>query len=852
MSGKLAEAILGELDSGEINGLLGDSVPVAERVPSLRDLLARQLELKRKDVFESLYNGADEADDQVRIVRQHFPRLDKPLARRLIARLPQAERNGWGSLLEMPEQLRTLAAEMNGDSVMVRVYEGLYFPSIAEADSDRLILACLSRLEGWSPQMGLELRGGSSVGPILGRAGKVGAPVKRIIVKNNAGYRAYEGSMTLQSLAPAAQDNTLFKALLHALPDAQRDALNVQLHDHDRLRSLVLEVAKKHRGQAERWLYGVDDLPQWPYTGRLAGGGSNLGRMLSYLPAAVNEPYAHRQYRSLFPGASDAVRERDFALWREAGTVPIDEINNLTEEWRRLETRLAGWAGTEWKRARISEQIRKAWQQVTQFDSQQGVPMLDLADRNLTDQDFADFPLLDASFDHVLCLELSGNDLTQLPDRLLRSFRRVQWLYASGNDLTRLPFYVEGAPLKLLDLRGNRIELDPAGQNWLASCVQLDTLALAGNPLGVAPDLTALSLLRIVKLAECDLTQLPDGLARLSRLERAELFRNAIVELPANLSELPVNIGRALDLGENPLGEQAMEQVDAYYNARGIDLDEEAGKDPLNFADSVDPQSLQRWHGLRQSGSRALFRALANLSETVTFRVAEQTLRRRVDEVLIWLEGSQAARTEVYGLKKPAFIDIEQKMRVARVFSDVPPAQQSLRLLERVTGFIRLPYIDEWIRLLFEDYVQPPAYPYTREVIVQTIRGAASTEPRLWMPEAPRPDEDIDVDLADPAAFDVLDEHIEGVAVRLLTLDAGSPEGLEAIVGNDYWVRHLNTLSTRFAELDQEFTALEAQVMSEEINENHYNSEAKRIAAEHKALQESLTQQIYQQLQGQG
>lgn len=308
---------------------------------------------------------------------------------------------------------------------------------------------------------------------------------------------------------------------------------------------------------------------------------------LTARPAAVSEPYAHRQYRSLFPGASDTVREREFAFWRESGLAPIDVINDLTEQWRRLEADLARWAGTQWRRSRISEQIRKAWQQVTQFDTEQGIPMLDLKDRDLTDRDFADFPLLEASFDNVRCLELDGNDLTQMP------------------------LIVEGAQLEFLDLRRNRIVLDQAGQNWLASCANLDMLALAGNPLGRAPDLTALTRLRTVKLAGCDLQRLPDGLAQ--------------------------------------------------------------------------------WHSLRQPGSRALFRALADQSQSVTFRVAGQTLRRRIDEVLIWLEGSPAARMEIYALKTPTFIEVEQRMRIARVFADVPQAQQSVRLLQRVTGFVRLP-----------------------------------------------------------------------------------------------------------------------------------------------------------------
>lgn len=867
ISGRFAEAILEQLDTREINAMLGDSIPVTERASTLRHLLAQRLDANREGIFESIYNGAQAADDRVQAVRQHFPRLDEPLARRLIERLPEQERSAWSSPSELPERLRTLAAEASADVVMDRVFEGLHYPDIAQADTDRLILASLTRLDGWSREMGLELSEGSPYGPVLGRAGRIGAPIKRVIVKSDAGYRAFEGDNALHSLTPARQDNTMYKALLHALPDAQRDALKLRLYDHDPLRSLVLEVANKNREQAARWLFGAEVHSKWPESGRLAGGGGSLGRMLSYLPAPLSEPYAHRQFRTLFPGLSDVAREAEFALWRGAGIAPIDRLNELTEEFRKLEADLAGWAGTSWRRARISEQIRKAWQQVTLFDAELEIPMLDLADRGLTDRDFADFPRLEASFDHVPCIDLSGNELTQWPDSLLIRFKGVYRLLAPGNDLSEMPLVVDPQVLTTLDLRRNSISLTPSEQNWLASCTELSTLSLSGNPLVRAPDLTALSRLHTVQLAGCGLTQLPDGLAGLRLLKRAELLRNAIEALPEHLSELPVGIGRALDLGENPLNDQARGLVDAYYTAHGIDLEEVVGKNPLDFAEGP---SLQRWDNLRQAGSRTFFRELASQSETVTFRVAGHTMRRRIDEVLVWLEGSQAARDEVFGLRKPAFTDVEQRMRVARIFSAVPAAQQGARLLALVTGFVRVPYINEWLGLLYEDYVLPQAYPHTHEVIVQAALSALSVEPRLWLPEAPRLDEEVNIELAAPTAVDVMEEHIGGLVNDALAFDAGSPEGLEQITGNDYWVRYLKTLSTRFAELEQENDDLEDQVEIEDpdendnsnqpsqnngkerISENDYMNKLNENMEEYTALKQSLTRHIYQQMQGQG
>lgn len=152
--------------------------------------------------------------------------------------------------------------------------------------------------------------------------------------------------------------------------------------------------------------------------------------------------------------------------------------------------------------------------------------------------------------------------------------------------------------------------------------------------------------------------------------------------------------------------------------------------------------------------------------------------------------------------------------------------------------------------MLYDDYVLPPGYPDTREVIVQVSRGAVSAEPSLWIPEAPRPDEDIDVALADPAAMDLLEQHIVGLAGHLLDYDAGSPAGLEAIVGNDDWIRHLRTLSGRFGELEATLGELDDQLLDGDINEGQYLAMSRPITTEFNALKKSVTLEVYQQMEG--
>lgn len=277
LRGELPERVIDQLSEMQIKRLLGNQPgPQREvRVQALRDRLADYADERRSAVFDSVYNNpAPVTDPLSTTLRERFPDLGGPMARRLLGTLTAIERTQWTNSSIIPPRLVSLATQLSSELPLTRAYEGLYLHTLAQTDSDRLLLACLERLPGWSSQVCLELRGGQPSGPLLKRLGSPGAPIKRVVVKNSKGYRAFDGYDELHSLAATATDNDLYKAILHALPDARRDALKLGVHDSERLKSQVLSIAAGGRDEAGKWLWSYR-VEGWSEGGGLRGGGGN-------------------------------------------------------------------------------------------------------------------------------------------------------------------------------------------------------------------------------------------------------------------------------------------------------------------------------------------------------------------------------------------------------------------------------------------------------------------------------------------------------------------------------------------------------------------------------------------------
>lgn len=147
------------------------------------------------------------------------------------------------------------------------------------------------------------------------------------------------------------------------------------------------------------------------------------------------------------------------------------------------------------------------------------------------------FPLEILSLkDSLEVLDLSGNQLSELPDALAEC-HRLRIIFCSENNFTRLPEVLgRCSALTMIGFKANRICEVPA----VALPPQLRWLVLTDNQIAALPDeLGQCHQLQKLMLAGNRLQSLPSTLANCQRLELVRLAANRLTELPSWLLELP-------------------------------------------------------------------------------------------------------------------------------------------------------------------------------------------------------------------------------------------------------------------------------------------------------------------------
>lgn len=141
-----------------------------------------------------------------------------------------------------------------------------------------------------------------------------------------------------------------------------------------------------------------------------------------------------------------------------------------------------------------------------------------------------------ASFSHVRTLSLGalGGSLEQARN-FFRAFSGTQALEISGSHFTELPFTADAMPaLTQLDMRNNRLHVNPTVQAQFNGLRLLETLNLQGNPLNTL-DVSALTRLRALNLNGTRLQGWPTGAETLAQLSWLDLRNNQLQSLPASV-----------------------------------------------------------------------------------------------------------------------------------------------------------------------------------------------------------------------------------------------------------------------------------------------------------------------------
>lgn len=547
-------------------------------------------------LFDQLYNGSTSIAPATQQLLTAYPRLSPALARRLLATMDNAEALAWQEHGQLPVALGQQIEHVHSELPLVRALEDVLQPAWCNADSERLVFSALDAMPEWPADLRLELRAGSPQGPMLEHVGGEQATTVCRVIKAAGGYEADLGERP----APAQRDPDLCRALRQALPTLQREALG--LSDGNVLRLWVLAWADEQRPVLAQRLWGIRPRQRKPQ-GWLRG-----GRPLAPLHAPAGQTGSlAAAYRRIFPEATDA----EFADWlgdEQEEHNPYD-MRSATERLRDLQQRLdtlrrnlRQWAtpdpSSPHQRHRAIRPIINAWRRLSplQYGRDGRIFSLDLSSLDLCNDDLASLTLPD-DFTHIEHLSLSNNrSLSHLPAEFCERFPKLKRLLLTNCRFQHLPLVANPEQLLWLDLDSNRITWDGQAQLALNQFTQLGALDLTDNPLLQAPDLHGLTELRTLFLSGCSLTELPQGLERVSEPLVLDLSSNQFQQLPAAFN-VPGPVAETLSLESEWLGQAALVEIEAYHAAHGVDL-MVCDSDYLGFFYNTGPAQAALWQRL--------------------------------------------------------------------------------------------------------------------------------------------------------------------------------------------------------------------------------------------------------------
>ncbi|MDF2795990.1 MAG: hypothetical protein K0S85_3743, partial [Pseudomonas orientalis] len=581
-NGLMLDTIMQGLSEPEIKTLLDEEpglppTSLVARTARLHKQMAKLAEDKWISLFEARYSDNQRpADLEVSNLMSRYQGLPHSVAEELLRTATVEEYKGIGANRFSP-RIDELARWTLLETRTVRAYEGLYIDNLGGADTDRLVLHSLDRLPDWSSDVRLDMRAYSFKGIVHDSVGAPQAKIVRTLVRgDDRRYTPFDDA-GLELHGPT----DIYQSVLQALPDAQRNALDIHIGQGERLRQAIGRSPLDR--DSLRTLLARDPIRKPHYDSRnmrLPGG------MEGYRPGASAEgpgssPTPEELAQDLFPtfnpeqirnfvrslesrpeGArsilvalrrSYSALEVDLSRWVSDTPQPAPETGVIVNRSEYLAARL--------NRQRWAEEIKRCLRRETDMDESPGSPSHVL---KLGEPMPGPLPTLRMRFKHVTYLQFAGDNTTRGLVEFLQAFPSLRHLDINGIPMRTLPEQISSLPnLSLLTLNNCRITLDANSHAALSSMTRLRMLDLSDNPLGGAPDVSRMAELRQLKLRNTGIDQVPAGLETRPHLSTARLERNRITELPPALFELPGEVSKKIDLTGNPLSRATLDRVKA-------------------------------------------------------------------------------------------------------------------------------------------------------------------------------------------------------------------------------------------------------------------------------------------------
>lgn len=874
--GELLQTVIDGLYPTEVESLVGKDVPAAAAGGKLANVLGAAVKSDRRSTFDYLYRRLEQRlGDEESKLRSTFPDLPARYARDLIRQAPSVERLHLRTSGRVPMALAQKSRQTLREVRVDRALSGFYLTDIANADTRKLMLSLLPRLNGWDPDFYLEVRARTLDGEVLETLGTKSAGSSNVctLVKNGSDYEVFDSDGKSLGQATSGPDG-VYHAILKSLSLRQREALGFAESKPDdgwRLRSKLLDSALDEREGCAQVLEGGQFEPV-------------ASESFCTLADSPEDPATHsrrllRKVKKLFPSFTD-VQAREFL--DQAGNDHLTRairVRQLQDDLGRLRNVLKTWVNDEVGMRALNAPLYEVFEcrQHVAFDIEdcfrREVFLPDELYRpayglRLDGMRFGKLPALPSglNFDHVRHLSLQNMLLDDDAAYFLNAFRNLETLELGRNNLTRLPEVVSLMPnLRRLGLSSNRIQLTDHSLLKLSRMRGLQSLDLGGNPLGATVNVSEMFDLTDLGLRNTRTTELPVGLHRLPNLDRLDLRDNDISELPQWLFDAPHRLTETINLRNNPLSESSRTLLDNYRTSVGVGmgflendiarLDEQRARSIwlIETGGTVGARRLQVWNAIKDDPmAEGLFHLLAELNNTADSQHVREDLSRRVWRVLEATENDSGLREQIFDLAANPincadnaalnFSHLEVAVHVRNVLRVSAGRQPSASVLMRLAkDLFRLEQVD----LIAAEHAEEQNSPDPLEVTLAYRTGLASA---LGLPGQP-------AHMRYAELADVTGEELATAIHRVQSAELSS-RWLDFLVRQSFWTDYLkSSFSQQFdAALAPHQTEVQALFdKADELSSADYLSEMGRCAARKEqtenALLKRLTTQVIQQVE---
>ena len=154
---------------------------------------------------------------------------------------------------------------------------------------------------------------------------------------------------------------------------------------------------------------------------------------------------------------------------------------------------------------------------------------------NLSRQNLKSIPDL-SSFSNLKLLNLSYNEICEIPSKYIRNLNKLEVLIAAGNKIIAIPSEINSCQnLRVIDFQENKINELP---NELFELENLTDLILFDNQISFLPsNISNLKKLRQLSLSRNKLSVLPESIGSLTQLYELFLAYNQLTGIPSSLKE---------------------------------------------------------------------------------------------------------------------------------------------------------------------------------------------------------------------------------------------------------------------------------------------------------------------------